>query len=182
MFILFLSPLIERIPLAALVGVMFVVAGQTFAWGSLRAMRKMPLNDAIVIVAVTVITVCTDLATAVLCGIVIASLNFAWQHASEFHCEARDDAAGTRVYSLRGTLFFASAAHFQALFDPANDPHRVIVDCSHLRVADHSAIAALEAVHSRYQREGKDMSFANLSQRCRHVLARADLNLRVSTL
>lgn len=183
LYILFLSPLIERIPLAALVGVMFVVAGQTFAWGSLRVLHKVPRNDAVVIVAVTLITVCTDLATAVLCGIVIASLNFAWQHAREFRCDVRDVNDGAereRIYAPRGTLFFASAAHFQTLFDPQRDPAAVTIDCAHLHVADHSAIAALEAVHARYERAGKRLVFAHLSPRCSGLLARAEVAVRVS--
>ncbi|MBF5010901.1 SulP family inorganic anion transporter [Burkholderia pseudomultivorans] len=179
LFILCLSPLIERIPLAALVGVMFIVAGQTFAWGSLRTLHKVPRSDATVIVAVTVITVCTDLATAVLCGIVIASLNFAWQHAREFRCETRDHASGERVYVPRGTLFFASSAHFQLLFDPVRDPTRVWLDCTHLHVADHSAIAALEAVQARYERLDKHFVFVNLSPRCRDLLARAQVDMRL---
>lgn len=95
LFVLFLSPLIERIPLAALVGVMFVVAQQTFAWGSLRVAGKVPANDVLVIVAVTAITVVTDLATAVLCGIVIAALNFAWQHARELYADSDLQADGS---------------------------------------------------------------------------------------
>ena len=179
LFILRLSPLIERIPPAALVGMMFIVAGQTFAWGSLRVLHKVPRNDAVVVVAVTVITVCTDLATAVLCGIVIASLNFAWQHAREFRCEIRDEAPGTRVYALRGTLFFASAAHFQTLLDPARDPEQVRLDCAHLHVADHSAIAALAAVQARYERAGKRLVFAHLSPRCRGLLTRAQVEVKL---
>ncbi len=106
LFILFLSPWIERIPLAALVGVMLVVAQQTFAWGSLRLLGKVPRSDAFVIVAVTVITVFTDLAVAVLCGILIAALNFAWQHAREIRRDVADGADGQRVYTPHGTLFF----------------------------------------------------------------------------
>jgi sulfate permease, SulP family len=98
LFILLLSPLIERIPLAALVGVMFVVAQQTFAWGSLRVLGKVPRNDALVIIAVTVITVFTDLAIAVLCGIVIAALNFAWQHAREIRAEVKSNDEDARTY------------------------------------------------------------------------------------
>lgn len=173
LFVLFLSPLIERIPLAALVGVMFVVAQQTFAWGSLRVLGKVPRNDALVIVAVTVITVFTDLATAVLCGIVIAALNFAWQHARDVHAESHDDDTGARRYTPRGTLFFASTTQFQALFDPASDPQRVIIDCAHLRLADHSAIAALEALLGRYAKVGKQVQLTHLSQRCRELLHRA---------
>ena len=122
LFILFLSPLIERIPLAALVGVMFVVSQQTFAWASLRVVNKVPLNDVLVIIAVTVITVFTDLATAVLCGIIIAALNFAWQQARELYADSHLEADGSKLYRLHGTLFFASTAPFLNQFDPANDP------------------------------------------------------------
>ena len=112
LFILFLSPFIERIPLAALVGVMFVVSQQTFAWASLRVINKVPLNDVLVIIAVTVITVFTDLATAVLCGIVIAALNFAWQQARELYADEHLEADGSKLYRLHGTLFFASTTPF----------------------------------------------------------------------
>ncbi|BCF91137.1 MULTISPECIES: SulP family inorganic anion transporter [Paraburkholderia] len=173
LFILFLSPLIERIPLAALVGVMFVVAQQTFSWSSLRALKKVPRSDALVIVAVTVITVFTDLATAVLCGIVISALNFAWQHASEIRSETLDDASGETTHAPRGTLFFASTAHFHALFEPHNDPANVTLDCRHLHCADHSAIAALEALHARYAKLGKRLRLTNLSVRSRRLLQRA---------
>jgi SulP family sulfate permease len=173
LFILFLSPLIERIPLAALVGVMFVVAQQTFAWGSLRVLRKVPRNDALVIVLVTVITVFTDLAVAVMSGIVIAALNFAWQHAREIRADIKDGMDGSSTYVLHGTLFFASTGNFQDLFKPQSDPEAVIVDCQHLHVADHSAIAALETLKQRYQKAGKRLRLVNLSARNQHMLERA---------
>ena len=183
LFVLFLSPLIAHIPLAALVGVMFVVAQETFAWGSLRVLGKVPLHDAIVVVAVTVITVFTDLATAVLCGIVIAALNFAWQHARDMRTEIEDSEAndselankitGLRTYTPHGTLFFASTTHFQALFAPLADPARVILDCRHLHLADHSAIAAIESLLERYAKAGKQMRVTALSQRNQALLARA---------
>ncbi len=173
LFILFLSPLIERIPLAALAGVMFVVAQQTFAWGSLRVLGKVPRQDAVVIVAVTVITVFTDLATAVVCGILIAALAFAWQHAREIRADADDSQPGRKRYTPHGTLFFASTTHFQALFDPRNDPHEVTVDCRHLHLADHSAIAALEALASRYEKAGKGFALEQLSERNQRLLQRA---------
>ncbi|WP_414441180.1 SulP family inorganic anion transporter [Burkholderia sp. 22PA0106] len=172
LFILFLSPLIERIPLAALVGVMFVVAQQTFSWGSLRLLGKVPRNDALVIVLVTVITVFTDLAIAVMSGIVIAALNFAWQHAREIRAEIARD-GGTATYVVHGTLFFASTGNFQDLFKPLNDPEAVIVDCRHLHVADHSAIAAFESLEERYRKAGRQLRFTNLSPRGQHLLARA---------
>ena len=177
LFILFLSPLIAHIPLAALVGVMFVVAHQTFAWGSLRVLGKVPRQDALVIVAVTAITVFTDLATAVLCGIVIAALNFAWQHARDIRADIDDTQAGVRTYAPHGTLFFASTAHFQELFTPATDPSRVILDCRHLHMADHSAIAAMESLVERYAKAGKRLQVMHLSQRSESLLQRAGVEL-----
>ncbi len=177
LFILFLSPLIAHIPLAALVGVMFVVAHQTFAWGSLRVLGKVPRQDALVIVAVTVITVFTDLATAVLCGIVIAALNFAWQHARDIRADVDDTQTGVRTYVPHGTLFFASTAHFQELFTPATDPARVILDCRHLHMADHSAIAAMESLVERYAKAGKPLQVMHLSQRSETLLQRAGVEV-----
>ncbi|MFM0686193.1 SulP family inorganic anion transporter [Paraburkholderia strydomiana] len=172
MYILFLSPLIERIPLAALVGVMFVVAQQTFAWGSLRVLGKVQRNDALVIIAVTLITVFSDLAIAVLCGILIAALNFAWQHAREVHVHI-EDRADNRTYVPRGTLFFASTARFHELFDPQQDPADVTIDCSHLLLADHSALAALQGLYERYRKAGKQLRVKNLSEHNRRLLSRA---------
>lgn len=157
LFVLFLSPLIEQIPLAALVGVMFVVAQQTFAWASLRVYNKVPFNDVLVIVAVTVITVATDLATAVLCGIVIAALNFAWQHARELYADSHVQGDGSKLYQVHGTLFFASTTPFLNQFDPAGDPALVVLDCRHLSFVDYSAIAALKTLRERYQRAGKQL-------------------------
>ncbi|WP_349571647.1 SulP family inorganic anion transporter [Azotobacter salinestris] len=173
LFVLFLSPLIERIPLAALVGVMFVVAQQTFAWASLRVLDKVPLNDALVIVAVTIVTVFTDLATAVLCGIVIAALNFAWQQARELYADTHQEADGSKLYRLHGTLFFASTTPFLNQFDPAGDPLQVTLDCRHLSFVDYSAIAALKTLRERYAKAGKHLRVLHLSERCRQLLKRA---------
>ncbi len=176
LFVLFLSPLIERIPLAALVGVMFVVAQQTFAWASLRVLDKVPLHDALVIVAVTVVTVFTDLATAVLCGIVIAALNFAWQQARELYADTHQEADGSKLYRLHGTLFFASTTLFLNQFDPAGDPARVTLDCRHLSFVDYSAIAALKTLRERYAKAGKHLRVLHLSERCRQLLKRAGVH------
>ncbi|MGE7956196.1 SulP family inorganic anion transporter [Pseudomonas sp. NPDC089530] len=175
LFVLFLSPLIERIPLAALVGVMFVVARQTFAWGSLRVLHKVPLNDMLVIVAVTLITVFTDLATAVLCGIVIAALNFAWQHSRELYADSHEEADGSKLYRVHGTLFFASTTPFLNHFDPAGDPARVTLDCRHLSFVDYSAIAALKTLRERYSKAGKQLRVTHLSERCKQLLKRAGI-------
>jgi SulP family sulfate permease len=173
LFVLFLSPLIEHIPLAALVGVMFVVSQQTFAWASLRVLNKVPLNDVMVIVAVTAITVFTDLATAVLCGIVIAALNFAWLQARELYADSHMEADGSKLYHLHGTLFFASTTPFLNQFDPANDPVQVTLNCRHLRFVDYSAIAALNTLRERYQKAGKHLRVLHLSERCKKLLKRA---------
>jgi SulP family sulfate permease len=174
LFVLFLSPLIERIPLAALVGVMFVVAQQTFAWASLRVINKVPANDVMVIIAVTVITVFTDLATAVMCGIVIAALNFAWQHARDLYVETREEDLG-KFYRPRGTLFFASTTRFLEAFHPATDPETVTLDCSHLNFIDYSAIAALMTLRERYTKAGKHLRVVHLSERCKQLLKRAEV-------
>ncbi|MFG0382135.1 SulP family inorganic anion transporter [Pseudomonas sp. zbq_18] len=173
LFVLFLSPLIELIPLAALVGVMFVVSQQTFAWGSLRVLGKVPTSDVLVIGAVTVITVFTDLATAVLCGIVIAALNFAWHHARELYADSDAQADGSKLYRAHGTLFFASTTPFLNLFDVANDPAQVTLDCRHLSFVDYSAIAALKTLRERYERAGKHLRVVHLSERCKQLLKRA---------
>ncbi len=173
MFVLFLSPLIERIPLAALVGVMFVVAQQTFAWASLRVLRKVPVNDVLAIIAVTVVTVLTDLATAVLFGIVIASINFAWQQARELYADSHVEADGSKIYHLHGTLFFASTTPFLDQFNPAEDPAQVTLDCRHLSFVDYSAIAALKTLRERYAKAGKHLRVVHLSERCKRLLKRA---------
>ncbi|WP_275628782.1 SulP family inorganic anion transporter [Pseudomonas sp. 273] len=173
LFVLFLSPLIERIPLAALVGVMFVVAQQTFAWASLRVLGKVPASDVLVIAVVTVITVFTDLATAVLCGIVVAALDFAWKHARELYADSHLEADGSKLYRIHGTLFFASTTPFLEQFDPAGDPPQVTLDCRHLSFVDYSAIAALKTLRERYARAGKHLRVVHLSERCRQLFKRA---------
>lgn len=172
LFVLFLSPMIEGIPLAALVGVMFVVSQQTFAWASLRALNKVPLSDTIAIVLVTIITVATDLATAVFYGVIIAALNFAWQHARQLYSDSHNE-NGNKTYRVHGTLFFASTTFFLNQFDPAGDPDSVTLDCQHLSFVDYSAVAALNTLRERYAKSGKHLRIVHLSERCRKLLKRA---------
>ena len=176
LFVLFLSPLIERIPLAALVGVMFVVSQQTFSWASLRVLHKVPTHDMLAIIAVTVVTVFTDLATAVLIGIVIAAINFAWQQARELYADSHLESDGSKLYRVHGTLFFASTTPFLNQFDPANDPAQVTLDCQHLNFVDYSAIAALKTLRERYSNNGKHLRVVHLSDRCKQLLKRTDLH------
>jgi len=168
-FILFGAPLIEAIPLAALVGVMFVVAEKTFEWGSLTALRQIPKSDAVIVVGVTLVTVFTDLAIAVGVGVVLAALVFAWQHAKQMHVRIRDQ-EGLRIYELDGTLFFASAGQFQNLFHPSTDPDQVVVDFTAARVMDHSALEAVDTLASRYDQAGKNLRLRNLGADCLELL------------
>jgi SulP family sulfate permease len=172
-FILFLSRWIEMIPLAALVGLMFVVSEKTFEWGSLQALHKIPRQDAIIVIGVTLITVLTDLAIAVLAGVVFAALVFAWQHAKQIGAEVSVDHQGWKVYALKGSLFFASTAHFAALFNPKDDPEHVVIEFRNARVVDHSAVEAIDALAMRYQLLGKALHLRHLSPDCLELLDRA---------
>lgn len=172
-FILFASSLIERIPLAALIGLMFVVSEKTFEWGSINALRKVPRSDAFVVVAVTIVTVATDLAIAVFVGVILAALNFAWQHAKQLSVEISTNGEGWKIYHLRGTLFFASVANFNSLFDPANDSDNVIIDFANSKVMDHSAIEAIDSLAERYSSRGKVLHLRHLSPDCRDLFTRA---------
>lgn len=173
LFIVVAAPMIEQIPLAALVGVMFMVVIGTFAWNSFRVMRKVPRVDAVVIVLVTGITVATDLATAVVAGVIVSALAYAWQNASRIHAKSLITPEGAKVYLVQGPLFFGSAAGFLQLFDPEGDPAMVIVDFADSRVADQSALQAIEAMAARYEAQGKRLQLRHLSHDCHKLLARA---------
>lgn len=172
-FILFGSNLIEKIPVAALVGLMFVVCQKTFAWASLRVLNKVPRPDAVVIVAVTVVTVLTDLALAVVLGVVISALVFAWEQAKRISVTTSVDRDGRKIYALKGTLFFASVRHFQELFSPKDDPADVIVEFRDAKVVDHSALEAIDGLAERYQTLGKRLHLRHLSPDCRELLDKA---------
>jgi SulP family sulfate permease len=172
-FILFGSSIIERIPLAALIGVMFVVCEKTFEWGTFRLFGKVPRADALVVVLVAGVTLAFNLATAVLVGVIVSALVFAWQHAKQIRVSISVDAQGWKVYELEGTLFFASSAGFQALFAPKDDPQDVVVEFRRARVADHSAIQAIDALAERYRSVGKRLHLRHLSPDCRELLERA---------
>ena len=172
-FILFASPLIEQIPLAALVGVMFMVVIGTFAWNSLRILRKVPLSDALVIVLVTVVTVQYDLAIAVVVGVIVSALTYAWNNAKRIHAITGKEMDGTKVYRVQGPLFFGSASGFVELFDLENDPDKVIVDFAESRVVDQSALQAIEAVAGKYLAAGKRLQLRHLTRDCHRMLNKA---------
>ena len=174
-FILVGAPVIEQIPLAALVGVMFMVVIGTFAWRSLMIMRKIPLTDAFVIVLVTGVTVAYDLATAVVVGVIVSALAYAWNNARRIHAVTRESVteAGAKVYEIEGPLFFGSTDGFSELFTPAEDPEVVIVDFMRSRVVDQSALQAIEDLAGRYEREGKTLRLRHLTRDCHRLLNRA---------
>jgi len=172
-FILFASPLIEQIPIAALTGVMFMVVIGTFEWSSFRMMRSIPKRDAFIIVLVSGVTVVTDLAIAVVVGVIVAALSFAWEHAKHIFAVQKTDEDGTKIYEIQGPLFFGSVANFKDLFDPKGDPDRVIIEFKNSRVADHSAIEAIDSLAMRYIAEGKELHLRHLSPECRQLLKNA---------
>ncbi|NOD46872.1 MULTISPECIES: SulP family inorganic anion transporter [unclassified Ruegeria] len=174
-FILFASPLIEQIPLAALVGVMFMVVIGTFAWNSFKIMRKVPLMDAFVIVLVTVVTVMEDLAVAVVVGVIVSALAYAWNNAKRIHAVTRDSETekGAKVYEIQGPLFFGSSDGFIELFDVPNDPETVIVDFAESRVVDQSALQAIENIAAKYEAAGKRVMLRHLSRDCHKLLNKA---------
>ena len=172
-FILFASGLIEQIPLAALVGVMFMVVIGTFAWNSFKIMTKVPRTDAFVIVLVTIVTVMTDLATAVVVGVIVSALAYAWSNAKRIYASTYTTPEGAKVYKINGPLFFGSSDGFMELFQVEADPKTVIVDFEGSRVADQSALQAIEAVAAKYEEQGKAVQLRHLTRDCHALLSKA---------
>lgn len=172
-FIIVLWPIIKWIPLAALVGVMFMVVIETFEWMTFKFIRKIPRHDAFVIFVVTIVTIFTNLAISVITGVIIAALVFAWETAKNIYTEKKINADGSKEYQLHGPLFFGSATHFKTLFDIKNDPQEVIIDFMHSRVADHSAIEAIQFITERYATLNKNLHLRHLSPECKILLGRA---------
>lgn len=172
-FILFAAEYIEMIPIAALVGIMFMVVLGTFEWSSFRIMRKVPFTDAFIIVLVSAVTVAFDLAIAVFVGVIVSALVFAWKHAQHIQAETHIDEHGWKVYSLRGPVFFGSVSNFRELFDPENDPDDVVIEFIRSRVSDHSGIEALDSLAEKYKALGKTLHLRHLSPECRRLLKKA---------
>ena len=173
-FVLFGAPLIEQIPIAALVGVMFMVVIGTFAWSSFRIIRKIPLSDAIVLIVVSAITVWQDLAVAVIAGVIISALVFAWKNATMIRARKRIQTDGTKTYEIWGPLFFGSIQNFNSKFDAKNDPKNVEIDFVESRVSDHSALEAIFNLVSKYEAEGKSIKLKHLSEDCKVLLRKAN--------
>jgi SulP family sulfate permease len=172
-FILFASSLIEMIPLAALIGVMFIVVIGTFEWSSFRILGKIPKSDALILILVSGVTVMTDLAVAVVVGVIVSALVFAWEHAKHILVESREDHKGSTVYAVTGPLFFGSVTSFLENFDPTQANDDVVIDFARSRVADHSGLEAIDTLADRYLNAGKTLHLVHLSAECRKLLHKA---------
>ncbi|MBI9065224.1 MAG: SulP family inorganic anion transporter [Marinilabiliaceae bacterium] len=181
LIVLFGSSLIEQVPMAALVGLMFMVAIGTFEWASLKIFRKVPVTDVMVMFIVAGITVFFhNLAVAVIVGVIISALTFAWENAKRIRARKHVDEHGIKHYEIFGPLFFGSVTAFQEKFDVMNDPDEVIIDFKESRVADHSAIEALNKLTERYAKQNKKVHLRHLSEDCRMMLDNASAIIDVN--
>ena len=179
--ILFGDFVIEKLPMAALTGVMMMVAIGTFEWASLKTFKRMPMTDVIVMIIVTLVTVFLhNLALAVLVGVIISALAFAWENARRIRARKRVDENGVKHYDIYGPLFFGSTMSFLEKFDYKGDDDAVIIDFEESRVADQSGIDAIKKVNEKYKEAGKKVSFINLSQGCKELLEKAKVDVKVS--
>ncbi len=182
-FISFGSDLIEQIPMAALTGLMIMVAIGTFEWASLRSIGRMPFHDVLVIAIVALVTVfLKNLALAVLIGVIIAALVFAWENAKRIRARKFVDEKGVKHYQIYGPLFFGSVAGFQEKFDVQNDPQEVMIDFKESRVVDMSGIEALHRITERYRKAGKKLQLRHLSPDCRELLKNAEAIIDVNII
>ncbi len=171
-FVVALSPYIAMIPVAVLVGIMFMVSIGTFEWESGHRIKHMPNADKFVLVAVTVITIFADLAIAVISGIIVSALVFAWQHA-RVYSKTRLEDDGTKIYEFHGPLFFGSCTSFNEQFELAHDPKDVVLDFKSTRVMDISGVEAIDNITKKYQEAGKTLKIRHLSEDCRKILKNA---------
>lgn len=174
-FVMFGSSIIEQVPIAALAGLMIMVAMGTFEWASLKTFKRMPKSDVLVMVLVTLVTVVLhNLALAVLVGVIISALVFSWDNAKRIRARKSIDANGVKHYEIYGPLFFGSVAAFNEKFEPHQDPDEIVIDFFESRVVDMSAIEALNKITERYRKAGKVVHLKHLSPDCRRLLDNAD--------
>ena len=182
-FVMFGAGLIEQVPMAALTGLMIMVALGTFEWASLRTFRRMPKSDVLVMVLVTLVTVFLhNLALAVLVGVIISALVFAWDNAIRIRARKRVDEEGVKHYEIYGPLFFGSTSLFKEKFDVQNDPEEIVIDFKESRIVDMSAIEAVNKLTERYLKVGKKVHLKHLSRDCRRLLKDADDLIEINVL
>ena len=182
-FIMFGSGIIEKLPMAALTGLMIMVAIGTFEWASLKTINRMPKSDILVMVLVTLVTIFLhNLALAVLVGVIISALVFAWDNAKRIRARKHIDDNGVKHYEIYGPLFFGSTAAFNEKFDVLNDPEEIVIDFQESRVVDMSAIEALNKITERYLKVGKKVHLKHLSPDCRKLLKNADKIIDVNII
>ncbi len=177
-FILFADKYIEQVPISALIGVMFMMVIETFAWSSFRILGKIPKSDAFVLIVVSAVTVLFDLAIAVFVGVVISALVFAWENAKKIRARKRIKEDGTKVYEIWGPLFFGSITAFNEKFDVKNDPKNVEIDFVESRISDHSALEAVFNLVNKYEKAGKSIRLKHLSEECKELLYKASPKFR----
>jgi SulP family sulfate permease len=173
-YVLFAADYIEMIPISALIGVMFFVVIKTFVWSSFKLIGKVPASDTLVMLIVTVVTVLTDIATAVIIGSILSALAYAWKASQRIHIKDDfTDEKGCKVYQVEGPLFFASVTRFKELFNPEEDPNEIIIDFANSRVVDQSGIQAIDKLAERYIRHNKRIHLKHLSADCAQLLGKA---------
>ncbi len=181
LFVLFLAPWIEQIPMAALVGVMFMVVIGTFEWASIKMFGRMPRSDMFVMILVAGYTVLMhDLASAVILGVIVSALVFAWQHATHIGADTKTNEFGSKIYQLHGPLFFASVSSFKEMFDVGNDPDDVVIDFYYSRVYDQSGLEAINSLAEKYSTAGKRLHLTHLSEECQRLLGKAGTLVEVN--
>ena len=173
-FILFASDLIEQVPIAALVGVMFMVVVGTFAWSSFRILNKIPRTDVFVLILVSALTVIFDLAIAVFAGVIVSALVFSWENAVRIRARKHFKNDGTKVYEIWGPLFFGSVSAFNDKFDVKNDPEKIEIDFMESRISDHSALEAVFNIVEKFENAGKSIHLKHLSEECKQLLYKSN--------
>ncbi|QCT94998.1 SulP family inorganic anion transporter [Caminibacter mediatlanticus TB-2] len=171
LYVVLIPDAIKIVPLAVLIGIMFVVSIATFEWASIEKIKKMPREDAFVLIITTIITIFTDLAIAVITGVIISALVFAWKHAKVYFHTYEED--GKKIYKFEGPLFFGSSRSFVESFDVENDPKEVIMDFENVRVMDISGVEAIDKVTKKYKETGKKLIIRHLSKECKKLLENA---------
>ncbi len=173
-FIMFVSPLVNSIPLASLIGLMFIVVISTFAWESLKYKGKVPAQDLVVIAVVSLVTVFVDLATAVIVGVVLSTVMFAWEKGKRLEAKVVTNKNGYKVYKINGLIFFGSVLNFKDIFTVKQDPKKVILDLKYAKVIDYSAIEAIDFIARKYKDAGKTLVVTRAGQNCRLLLKNAE--------